>query len=123
MSLFLLPSAITVKRRDSHQRTDLFAIERSQLGQERYDHRGRDVADSGYTLQPLVVLTPRRTLLKESLKLPGHRNRYTPQPFPTTRGTDLQNFNSPPFFDDGRSLSIPGRDIPGDGLGDRSGDR
>ena len=29
----LLQSAITVERRDSHQRTDLFAIERSQLGQ------------------------------------------------------------------------------------------
>lgn len=44
LPLSLFPSAITVERRDSHQRTDLFAIERSQLGQERYDHRGRDVA-------------------------------------------------------------------------------
>lgn len=69
MSLFSLPSAITVKRRDSHQRTDLFAIERSQLGQERHDHCGRDIPNSGYTLQKLVVLVSRGILLRESLKL------------------------------------------------------
>ena len=69
LSFSLLPSAITVKRRDSPKRTDLFAIERSQLGQERHDHRGRDTPNSGYTLQKLVVLVPRGILFQESLKL------------------------------------------------------
>ncbi len=67
LPLSLLPSAITVMPRDSHQRTDLFAIERSQLGQERYDHRGRDVADSGYTLQQLVPRPPSLRRRTESI--------------------------------------------------------
>ena len=32
---------------------------------------------------------------QESIELPHHRNRYTPQPPTTARGTYPQNFNSP----------------------------
>ena len=46
-----------------------------------------------------------------SIELPHHRNRYTPQPPTTARGTYPQKFNSPHaphFFGGGRNLSIPG---------------
>jgi len=51
---------------------------------------------------------------QESIELPHHRNRYTPQPPMTARGTYPQNFNSPHapyFFGGGRNLSIPGGGI------------